>query len=1726
MKTKFLRIGKSSLSVVLSMMIILSTMLVGSLSVSAADTVTVYFKNTSNWSTVNAHIWKDGGANLTAWPGNTMEKVNTLNGKTYTDLYSITFDSTYDRVIFSNSGSNQTDNLTVPTDDKNVYVDGTWMTLADAYAEHYYIEGRFMYKATASSSPTYLGGSAGTWTNNSTDIRLVECTDADKAGWYKLETNCTLKELTTSGNNTYYFWIRKGTSSAANGTAYEYSTSGDKALSAGDAGTVFTLKTRDDAGDSGSKFYFNDTSETGTVVIYFNPTTKQLYYDLVGVQKYTSTVESTSGGTASVSAQECYDGQTVTVTTVPNSGYKVDKVTVTDASGNSVAVTQKAANTFTYTMPASDVTVNVTFVEAATYTVSVSSNDTSMGTAAASKSTVTEGDTVTLTAAPKSGYRFVSWNITGSYTGSIAAAEITITPNSNITATATFAQDDVSYYINGRFSYKTLDGSTVSVDTWADPSDTNRKKIPMTDAGNGLYKLETASTVADLTNANNGQSFFYIAKSSAESAGWTGFYPESGRNTSLGSSTNQKYGVQSDNSSCNFIFSNSGASNSGNVTLWFDSVNNKFYYTTDKVTVIAKDGTIRTAQIDKTVHDFSKYANYADTTVSYTGESGVVRGTDAYQDVGTLEHGDNRAYKAEQLSGVPKGTEITIQTTINEDFRSTHYVKAFCINGLSYSVIDESQADKTNGVYTCTYTIPEDTDDSRIEITPIYFCIEGENKDNYITFYVEGFDDTVKEEWGATLACYVWYANGIDYPGATQNELGGFPGQPMVYEGGRYYMQVPKYLNGNTANYVKGTTLSNYTWDTVHVDGTDDERKAANCQTYDYDDFAILSQRSNEIIFRFKYRTKLDNTPTEDNFNSTAYQDYAVNGNGWEELVDYYNRKIDIFGNVLTEEQANGDSVYIVSDGSAEGKLPNYIGKYSTRWYIYKHDGTHVATVPPSTLLYKVTDPSVLESTTAPADFLERGTGFSTGEKDSYWQSFVKLYKGGFLNVPAEITYEKAIDAGDDPALRNDGRWYYSEMVDNITANVKIQYKNSDGSYVDDAFTGTHTGTVTGADAFFTNTDFDGATTMTVAPDNNDHFKVKATSGDGYTFAGWYLEQDGVYTPLNSGGDIYSPTAQTQMTTNATLVARYIQNPTGTLTITHNLYKYAPIVDGMPDVGNGSGTVSLTVNVLNSDGSVVDTYTTDSGSVSITPEKLAVYKRDGCTIQVTLGAVPEDGNTFNTIYRKNGSYTAYTDDNGSTGWKPGEFTDNKLIYTCSVADLFDGDDLKSNTVAFYSDFNSNTLNVKFKYYDRKIVGGKPTDISSTPTVVSVDVNVGSTIEDTIVGAYQSYIQNKVGNVTDQYYFWTSQSEAESAISTLTNYHTNSAYGTGIKYHTDHYGNVQTSGEKWVTYYGANGSVLGDDASPDKISSVVVWGFNTPKTYKVNMIAPTADDTVTSVAVFNNSNDYFTAEQTSTCLVDGFYNQRLGSSSLEVDTGIDYLKGYGIGAGQEFTSEIVTPVEKFTCDGIEYVFDGWYNGSSKISSDRNYLYRITQDLTLTAVYRVGEAQSNVGLSVFANTTDHFVDANGNEKVRFNTQLNIYGCEDDDEKLNNVAMVYIILGNNVDAANVDMEQLKTAVQGKLSVDDLGYHAEAITVYVESTAYNGTMVDYTYTVRTGADTDASLTNKNRAQFTLTLPANMCEEGGAYSKILALAAIKYDGIENWIVSDNYVSYINGDAQ
>ena len=80
-------------------------------------------------------------------------------------------------------------------------------------------------------------------------------------------------------------------------------------------------------------------------------------------RRYDVSAPSVKHGDVTVSPKTASKGDTVTITVKPDSGYELDTLTVKDASGSKIKVKDKGDGKYTFTMPASKVTVSAEFAE-------------------------------------------------------------------------------------------------------------------------------------------------------------------------------------------------------------------------------------------------------------------------------------------------------------------------------------------------------------------------------------------------------------------------------------------------------------------------------------------------------------------------------------------------------------------------------------------------------------------------------------------------------------------------------------------------------------------------------------------------------------------------------------------------------------------------------------------------------------------------------------------------------------------------------------------------------------------------------------------------------------------------------------------------------------------------------------------------------------------------------------------------------------------------------------------------------------------------------------------------------------------------------------------------------------------------------------------------------------------------------------------------------------------
>lgn len=924
-------------------------------------------------------------------------------------------------------------------------------------------------------------------------------------------------------------------------------------------------------------------------------------------------ISNTSGKELTISPNQASAGEKVTVTATPENGKVLDTVTVVGENGSTPIETTVSGNTATFTMPDQDVTVTkVTFRTANTYTVKFSSSDNTFGTVSAkhngadfnSGTTVTEGDEVTFTAKPKSGYALSDWTVNG-VSASSTANPYKITVNKDTTVVANFKEmtgTPSNYYLLCGEDASFKPGSYTPV---------------------RLYTNEEGVYYADFEAAGitKNKDYFIIFSTEKDTSGIID--TNDAKNIIINTDNNGKGFSLSDHSeNVNVV----GVQNTKNLRFAKVFINSD----SDVVSFTIKVTDLNLNSKKITYSAEPKFKEAPKNAVNIIAKNGTQ--TEKFQNMGStvitpvenvvFDIGKYNDYT--QKATAIKGNKVTVTTTVDKDYKDTYYVKGFVVNGESYGI---QSGPNNTGVYTLEYQIPDDVaDGTNFEITPVYFL---KDSSNCVTFYVEGFDGAVQESWGNTIACYPYY-EGLS--GATdKNAFGAYPGQPLLYEGGKYYTQIPKSITLDGADKkIVGMTLNNFALELVHgAISTIKENK----QSYDYDDFVRIANNNygNNIIYTFKYSTVKDNfgeltvspdTITKDDFDSPT-------GNGWEDLTDYNHRKVDLFGNVLTGTDSEKEPLLVVSNGYFE----NYQGFYATEWTVYElKDGSYskIAQIPSSALLLKSKDD--LTNSTSDKKY--------ENPLSSYADAYAKLE--AYKNTPALITFESSIKRGyslqghtnggqgGELAERVDGRWYYSMIGEEITAKIAVEYGDTATStFTNDPFEdGANKTTTIGAQAYFTNNAAYGKTTYKSNIDSSNYFTFTADTiatdkdGQNYVFLGWYLLSDNKYTKLTD--------AKAPMTGSDTFVARYVKAPEGTVTIDHRLFSAASNPTPTQTPGTGSGKCYVTVKVLDENGKLIKEFAETENSVTL--DKTYINSVDNYKLEITLRTVTSGQDKFDKFY--------------------------------------------------------------------------------------------------------------------------------------------------------------------------------------------------------------------------------------------------------------------------------------------------------------------------------------------------------------------------------------------------------------------------------------------------------------------------------------------------------------
>ena len=420
MKTKISHLGRSTVSVILAVMMLLSTMLISTISVNAADSFTVgdtlyldisgvSFNETDDNAGFYIKFYKHGTSDF-SW-----SKLSQIDNS---KVYSGTVPSgNWDHAVFTrvknafNSGVtwdegniySSADTTITDKGDKNCWslndgkMNGAWTTYSGGSGgstteKNYYVAG----------SDVLVNGNA--WT-----LMQVE----DKMDYSESDKDYSIT-YTNKTNQKYLFKLNyENNWGSALGSSYIDNSECVGSTLADDGGAIQIN-------------FSDDVTTPANITIKYSLSTNKIWTEVVSnVTTHTVTygVNNTSMGSVSAksadadiaSGAQVEKGKSVTFTAIPSEGYAVEGW-YSDAECTNKIETAGTNKTYTVTVNA-NTNVYVKFRTAETYKVTFSSSNDNFGTVSAtngttslnSPATVTEGDEVTFTATPNEGYAVEGW---------------------------------------------------------------------------------------------------------------------------------------------------------------------------------------------------------------------------------------------------------------------------------------------------------------------------------------------------------------------------------------------------------------------------------------------------------------------------------------------------------------------------------------------------------------------------------------------------------------------------------------------------------------------------------------------------------------------------------------------------------------------------------------------------------------------------------------------------------------------------------------------------------------------------------------------------------------------------------------------------------------------------------------------------------------------------------------------------------------------------------------------------------------------------------------------------------------------------------------------------------------------------------------------------------------------------------------------------------------------
>lgn len=211
-----------------------------------------------------------------------------------------------------------------------------------------------------------------------------------------------------------------------------------------------------------------------------------------------------TNGAISVNPTSAAENATITLTVTPDAGYELDALTINDGA---ITATKGTDGNYTFTMPASDVTVNATFKKI-NYTITVNpSENGSVTVTAPATATATMDDSVTLTVTPNTGYQIGTVTVKDGLGNTVDFTETGVAsgtykftmPASDVTVTATFnklpiTSADISW---GSMAFTYTDGKDGAEGAWTNDGSEGAGTVTVKNTGDNTFTAQVAYTAVE-----------------------------------------------------------------------------------------------------------------------------------------------------------------------------------------------------------------------------------------------------------------------------------------------------------------------------------------------------------------------------------------------------------------------------------------------------------------------------------------------------------------------------------------------------------------------------------------------------------------------------------------------------------------------------------------------------------------------------------------------------------------------------------------------------------------------------------------------------------------------------------------------------------------------------------------------------------------------------------------------------------------------------------------------------------------------------------------------------------------------------------------------------------------------------------------------------------------------------------------------------------------------------